>query len=110
MPLAARMIVGATGALAALMAGGAVASAQPDVNAIVNSTCTYPQVIAAMNAQDPQAAAAVQGNAFASGWLHQLIASGPAGRRQMVQQAQASPLAAQYSALITQVTYTCSNF
>ncbi|MDH6242681.1 hemophore-related protein [Mycobacterium sp. OTB74] len=110
MALAARMIVGASGALVALMASGGLASAVPDVNAIVNSTCTYPQVMGALNAQDPAAANAFQANAFATAWLRQLIAAGPEARRQMIQQAEASPLAAQYSGLITQVTYTCNNF
>ena len=51
MPLTTRSIVGAGGLLLSLIAGGGIASAAPDVSALSNSTCTYPQVMAALNAQ-----------------------------------------------------------
>ena len=64
-------------ALVAVMASGAVATAQPDPTPIMYSTCTYPQVIAALTALDPGAAAELQANPIGVGYLHQLIASGP---------------------------------
>jgi hypothetical protein len=48
----------AVGGLAlSLTAGAGVASADPDLDPIVNTTCSYPQVMSALNAQDPGAAA-----------------------------------------------------
>jgi hemophore-related protein len=110
MSLTTRMIVGASGALVALMASGAVASAQPDPTAIVNSTCTYPQVIAALTALDPAAAAQLQANPIGVGYLHQLIAAGPQQRRQMINQAYNTPGAAQYADLVVNVANTCNNY
>lgn len=34
--------------------GAGIASADPDLDLAINTTCSYPQVIAALNAQDPQ--------------------------------------------------------
>ncbi|HEX2214440.1 MAG TPA: hemophore-related protein, partial [Mycobacterium sp.] len=50
-------LVVASGGLALLLSAGAgIASAQPDVETIVNSPCTYPQVIAALNPDSPKLA------------------------------------------------------
>ena len=38
-------------------AGAGVASADPDLGLIVNATCSYLQVVSALFAQDPEAAA-----------------------------------------------------
>ena len=56
MSMLKKMVVCSGGALVALAAGSGIAAAQPDVESIVNSTCTYPQVMAALNAQSPEAA------------------------------------------------------
>jgi hypothetical protein len=45
--------VAVAGLTLSLSAGAGIASAQPDASAIVNSTCTYPQVMAALNDQNP---------------------------------------------------------
>lgn len=105
-----KVIAGAGGLLLSLVAGTGIASAEPDVNAIVNSTCTYPQVMAALSAQDPSIAGQVSANRMATAWLQQLVASPPAGRRAMVAQAQGMPGAQQYAGLIAQVANTCNNY
>ena len=52
-PLLTRVGV-AVGSLAlSLTAGVGVASADPDVGSAVDSTCTYSQFVAALNAQNP---------------------------------------------------------
>jgi hemophore-related protein len=110
MPLTMRLVAGSCGLALSLLAGGGIASAEPDVTPIINSTCTYPQVINALTAEDPAAAQQVTSNPMATAWLQQLVASGPDGRRKMVKQAQAVPAVQQYTGLISQVAATCNNF
>ena len=52
-----RLAVAVGGLALSLTAGAGVASADPDLDPIVNTTCTYPQAVAALNAQNPAAAA-----------------------------------------------------
>ena len=110
MPLTMRLVAGSCGLALSFLAGGGIASAEPDVTPIINSTCTYPQVINALTAEDPAAAQQVTSNPVATAWLQQLVASGPDGRRQMVKQAQAVPAVQQYTGLISQVASTCNNY
>ncbi len=93
-----------------LVAGGGIAWAGPDVSPIINSTCSYAQVMAALNAQSPDVANQVSANPVATVWLQQLIASPPSQRRQMIQQVQGVPAVQQYSSLIFQVAGTCNNY
>lgn len=48
------------GGLTLSLTAAAVASADPNEDLVVNTTCSYPQVVAALNAQDPQAAQQAQ--------------------------------------------------
>ena len=101
----------ATGGLALLLSTGAgVASAQGVDDAIINSTCTYPQVIAALNAQSPDLASQLEATPAATAWLRGLIAASPDQRRNLVAQARSFPGVNEYTGFITQVAYTCSNF
>jgi hemophore-related protein len=105
-----KLAVGLGGVAVALAAGSGIASASPDVNAIVNSTCTYPQVIAALNAQSPDAANKIETNPLATAWLQQLVAAPPEQRRTMIAQYQNVPAVQEYSGVISGVTNTCNNF
>lgn len=89
--------------------GTGVASADP-LDAAVNSTCNYGQVMAALNAQDPAAAAQLTSSPMATGWLNSFIASPPAKRRQMAAQLQSMPGAAQYVGLVESVAVSCNNY
>ena len=110
MPLTSRLTIGFGGLLLSLVVGGGIASAAPDVNAIVNSTCTYPQVMAALNAQSPDAANQLSSNPAATAWLQRLVASPPDQRQQMIAQVQSLPALQQYNGLISQVAHTCNNY
>jgi hemophore-related protein len=104
-------LAAACGGLALLLlAGAGIASADPDLGAAINTTCSYPQVVAALNAQSPAAAAKFNNSPMAQGWLRNFLASPPPQRVQMAQQAQAMPGASQYFGLIGQVTTTCNNY
>jgi len=101
----------AVGALAlSLTAGAGVASADPALDPIVNTTCSYPQVMSALNAQDPAAAAQFNASPVAQSQLRRFLASPPDRRLQIAQQVQSIPEAQQYFGLIMQVANTCNNY
>ena len=105
-----KMTVTLGGLLLAAGAGAGVAGAQPDVEAIVNSPCSYPQVIAALNAQNPAVAGELTSNAFAVGWLQRLVASPPDGRRAMIAQVQGYPQLQEYTGTINATAASCSQY
>jgi hemophore-related protein len=110
MPSTTRLLNGTAGLLMSLMASSGIASAEPDPSAIVNSTCSYPQVIAALRAQSPAVADQVSSDPIANMWLQQLVAAPPDQRRQMIDQAQNWPAVQQDMPLIFQVANTCNNY
>ncbi len=105
-----RLAVAIGGLALSLTAAAGVASADPDMGPIINTTCNYPQVMAALNAQDPATAAAFNSSPIAQSSLRQFLASPPPQRRAMAQQIAGAPGAQQYFALIQQVAATCNNF
>ncbi len=108
--LSTRVVFGSGGLLLSLVTGGGIAAASPDVNALASSTCTYPQVMAALNAQSPEAANELSSSPMANAWLQELVASPPDKRVQMVADVQAMPALQQYTGLISQITATCANY
>jgi hemophore-related protein len=105
-----KLVVAFAGLAFALSTGAGIASATPDVNAIVNSTCTYPQVMAALNDQSPETASELNANPLAVGWLQGLVAAPPDQRSQMIQQVQGVPALQPYMPVITQVAKSCNNY
>jgi hemophore-related protein len=105
-----RLAVAASGLALSLLAGAGIASADPAIDSAINTTCSYPQVVAALNAQSPAAAAKFNNSAMAQGWLRSFLSSPPPQRAQMAQQAEGMPGAAQYIGLIGQIAGTCNNF
>ena len=110
MPIKAKLIMGTGIAALSLFASSGIASAQPDVESIVNSTCTYPQVIAAIKARSPEVASQITTNPLANSWLQQLVAAPPDQRRKMVAQVQGMPEIQGYTGLISQVAGSCNNY
>ncbi|KZS63617.1 hemophore-related protein [Mycobacterium ostraviense] len=110
MRLSLKGLTVAAGALAlSLTAGAGVASADP-LDAVINTTCNYGQVMAALNATDPGAAAQFSASPIAQGWLHSFLAAAPPRRAQMAAQVQAMPGAAQYVGLVESVAASCNNY
>jgi hemophore-related protein len=105
-----KVVVAAAGTVASLGLGIGIASAEPDISPVVNTTCTYDQVIAALNHQSPSSAAEFTGNPVAVGWLHSFLGAPVSQRTQMIQQVQAMPAAGPYTGLVLQVARTCNNF
>jgi hemophore-related protein len=108
--LLTRLAVAVGGLTLSLTAGVGVASADPDLDPFVNTTCTYPQVMSAMNAQDPEAAAAFNSSPANGLFLRQFLASPPNQRLRTAQMIQSSPVIQQYTGLIQQIAATCNNF
>jgi hemophore-related protein len=108
MPMKTKLAAATAGVAVALIAGGGIASAAPDP--ILNTTCSYPQVIAALNAQSPDAANQFTSNGMATGWLQAFLGAPPDQRQQLYNQAQGVPQFQQNRGLINQVAHTCNNF
>ncbi|MFV0494194.1 hemophore-related protein [Mycobacterium sp.] len=102
--------IGAATAATALSLGlgAGVASASPD--AVINTTCSYPQVMAALNAANPGAAAQLNASPIAVNYLQGFLASPPPQRAAMVAQLQAIPGAGAYVGLVESVASVCHNY
>lgn len=105
-----RLAVVVGGLALSLTAGAGLASADPDLGPIVNSTCSYPQAVAALNAQNPDVAAQFNESPMTQSMLRRFLAAAPAQRQQMAQQMANSPGAAQYFGAIQQMFATCNNY
>ena len=97
------------GVAVALTAGSGIASADP-LDPVVNTTCNYGQVMAALNAQDPAAAAQLTASPFAVNYLRNFLASAPSQRLQMARQIQPMPQAAPYFNDVIAVAGSCNNY
>ena len=100
--------LGGVGVALALTAGAGIASA--DLDAIINTTCNYGQVMAALNATDPGTAAQFNQSPVAQSYLRNFLAAPPPRRAQMAQQLQSMPQAGAYVGLIQQVAGVCNNY
>jgi len=101
----------AAGSLAlSLSAGAGLASADPDLGPIINTTCNYSQVSAALNAENPAAAAEFNASPVAQTWLRSFLSSPPDKRQRIANQIQAMPEAQEYMGTITQVAGSCNNY
>lgn len=98
------------GVVLAFTAGAGIASADPDLGPIINTTCNYGQVMAALNATAPSAAAQLNAQPFAQNYLRQFLAAPPPQRAAMAAQIQAMPQAAQYFGVIQSVASSCNNY
>ncbi|MHA7648303.1 hemophore-related protein [Mycobacterium sp. ML4] len=100
----------AAGAIAmSLGLGAGVASADP-LDGVVNTTCSYPQVLAALNATNPGAAAQLTSSPIALSYLQRFLASPPPQRAQMAAQIQAMPGASQYIGVVETVAGVCNSY
>jgi hemophore-related protein len=109
-PSLTRLAVAVGGLAVAFAAGAGVASATPDLGPAVNTTCSYPQLVSALNAQGPEAGAAFSQSPVLQAGLRQFLASGPAKRQQMAQNLATAPAFAPYMGTVEQAFLTCNNF
>ena len=105
-----RLAIGLGGAALSLTAGVGIASAQPDLSPAVNSTCTYPQVLAALNAERPEAAASFNASPPDQKLIQQFLASPPSQRLSMAQMLVNSPAAQSSIPVLQHVFSVCNNY
>lgn len=79
---------------------------RPDEDWIVNTTCSFPQFVAALNAEDPRAAQQFAITPAAQSWVGSYLAAPPDQRRQMLRGAQSIPEAQQYIDTVLRVAIT----
>jgi hemophore-related protein len=108
-PLSTKLVVALGGLALSLTTGVGVASADPDLGPILNTTCSYPQVTAALNAQSPEVAAELAADPQAQGMLNVFLASPMVLRQQLVQQVQGA-VGPQYVGAILQTANTCNDY
>src|ERR1700733_5038803 len=105
----------AAGILALLLTAEAgVASADPDLGPAINTTCNYSQVVSALNALSPVAAAQLNGSPTAQAALRGFLDWSPEQRRQIAQELESKPESQQYvqqfAGIVVQVANTCNNY
>jgi hemophore-related protein len=109
MPSSTKLVVALGGLALSLTTGVGIASADPDLGPILNTTCSYPQVTAALNAQSPEVAAQLAADPQAQGMLNAFLASPMVLRQRLVQQVQGA-VGPQYVGAILQTANTCNNY
>jgi hemophore-related protein len=98
------------GLVLSLGAGAGIASATPDLGPAVNTTCNYPQLVSAVNAQGPEVAAAFNQSPQLQFGVQAFLASDPAERQQMAQDFANSPGVGPYLPAIQTAFATCNSF
>jgi hemophore-related protein len=91
-------------------AGAGIASADRDLSPFVNTTCNYGQVISALQAADPEAAAQFNSSPESVSFLRQFLASPPSQRQQMAEMLASQPGADEQFGLVQRVFGTCNNY
>lgn len=95
-------------------AGTGVASALPDpgpdIAPAVNCTCSYEQVVAAMKAQYPDAAAQFNASPEAQAWLYDLVDAPPSQRIVMLREQENTPEAQPFKGIIVPLANSCHNY
>jgi hemophore-related protein len=93
-----------------LTAGVSVAFAQPDGDPLINTTCSYGQVISALNAERPDLAAEFNQEPMAQAMLNSFLAAPVVERQQMVARIQRTTMGQQYMGGIMQIAGNCNNY
>lgn len=105
-----RLAVGIAGLGLSLTAGAGIASAAPNLDSMVNTTCNYQQVTAALNAQGPGPAADLSRSPEALSMLQQFLGMPPGQRQQMASLLAGHPANQPYLGPIEQAFNTCGQF
>lgn len=105
-----RISVAVGGLTLSLTAGAGLASADPDLSPAVNTTCSYHQLAAALNAQDPTLAAVFNSSPEMQAGLRQFLAGSKSQRTQMAEQLVSDPDSQPYIGVLQQTFNTCNNY
>jgi len=102
--------VGLGGLALTLSAGAGIASAAPDLGPAVNTTCTYDQLVAALNAQNPQIAMAFSASPTMQKGVRDFLAAPKDERLRIATELVNTPGAGPYIPVLEKTYATCSNF
>ncbi|BBX04042.1 hemophore-related protein [Mycolicibacterium moriokaense] len=105
-----RLAAAFCGLALSLAAGAGIASAQPNFDPMINTTCTYDQAMAAIHAENPMAAQYLDSSPPNLEFLRVFIASTPDQRRNLISQVQNNPGAAEAFPVIQQMFASCPNY
>ncbi len=108
--LSTKLVVAVAGLGLALTAGAGFASAAPNLDSMVNTTCNYQQVTAALSAQGPGPAADLSRSPEALSMLQQFLGMPSSQRRQMANLLAGHPANQPYLGPIEQAFNTCGQF
>jgi hemophore-related protein len=106
----ARLIAAGGGLALSLAVAAGVASAQPDFEPMINTTCTYDQAMAAIHAENPIAAQYLDSSPPNLEFLRVFIGSTPDQRRSLISQVQNNPGAAEAFPVIQQMFASCNKY
>jgi len=104
-------LVAAVGGLAvSATAAAGIASAQPYVDTMVNSPCTYDQAIAAVNAENPTAASYLMQSPPNLEFIRVFLSSSKDQRLNLLNQIKGNPGIDQALPVFTQMMASCVNY
>jgi hemophore-related protein len=108
-PSTTKLVVALGGLALTLTAGAGVASADPDLGPILNTTCTYSQVMAALDEQSPELADEFSAQPAAQSMLSTFLASPVPVRQQIIQQVRGA-VGPEYVEPIVETANTCDDY
>ena len=89
-----------------LTVGTGIAYADP----IINTTCSYPQVIAALNTENPTLGKKFSSNPLAGAMLSNFLASDPVERQRLAQEFQGTDWGQKYFGAMASIANSCNNY
>lgn len=109
-----RKLLIATAALTAALVFAPVASADPNINSVLKTTCTFEQVNAAIHDKYSKAAAELDGNPMAQAAIRHFLHANPKKRKDMLAKALKDPNTAvtvkKYVPVMEKVAKTCHKY
>ncbi|BBX04082.1 hemophore-related protein [Mycolicibacterium moriokaense] len=105
-----RLAVAASGLALSVTAGAGIAAAQPNIDAMVNSTCTYDQAIRAVNAENPMAAQYLAQSPPNQEFVRVFLSSSKDQRISLLNQIKNNPGIDQAIPVFTQMMTSCVNY
>lgn len=99
-----------SGLALSLSLGAGIASADPDIDPMVNSTCTYDQWVAALHAQNPGPASAFDSQPQTQAFMQRFLSAPPQRRVSMARMVMNMPGAAENFPVVQQAFSACNSY
>ncbi len=105
-----RLATATAGLAISAVAGAGIASAQPDIGPMINTTCTYDQAMAAVHAENPTAARYLDQSPPNLEFLRIYFGSSPDQRASLLNQIKNNPGIDQALPVFQQMMTSCVNY